>query len=146
MPIYQKTPQREIDKMIETRIQRMEEKIIYTLSYIGESAVNIAKETRGYTDRTSNLVSSIGYVLVKDGRVLGTPNFEAHKKGYEGKNEGEKFAAEKAATLIPYGYGIVLVAGMKYAAYVEATGRNVLALSEIEARKMAETMLKDLYK
>jgi pyrimidine deaminase RibD-like protein len=146
MPITQLTPNQEIDKMIALQIQRREQALIYQLSYIGETVVNLAKETRGYTDRTGNLVSSTGYVVVKDGKIVGSPSFESKMNGDKGKQQGQEFAARKATELIPSGIGLVVVAGMNYAEYVEATGRNVLKLSEIEAKKMAEQMFKKISK
>lgn len=144
MPITQLTPRQSIEQHMQLEIQKKEQALLYYLAYIGESVVNIAKETRGYTDRTGNLVSSIGYVLVKDGRVVQSPSFDQTLDGATGAQQGEEFAIQKAAELIPRGFGIVVVAGMDYATYVEATGRNVLTRSEIEARNMAEEMAQKL--
>lgn len=144
MPITQLTPRQSIEQHMQLEIQKKEQALLYYLAYIGESVVNIAKETRGYTDRTGNLVSSIGYVLVKDGRVVQSPSFDQTMDGATGAQQGEEFAIQKAAELIPRGFGIVVVAGMDYATYVEATGRNVLTRSEIEARNMAEEMAQKL--
>lgn len=144
MPITQLTPRQSIEQHMQLEIQKKEQALLYYLAYIGESVVNIAKETRGYTDRTGNLVSSIGYVLVKDGRVVQSPSFDQTMDGATGAQQGEEFAIQKAAELIPRGFGIVVVAGMDYATYVEATGRNVLTRSEIEAQNMAEEMAQKL--
>ena len=143
MPITQLTPRQSIESYLMKELEKKEKALIYSLSYIGEQAVNIAKTTRGYTDRTGNLVSSIGYVLVKDGKII-TSKFEQTLSGSEGVTEGTKYSHEKAAEMIPSGVGIVIVAGMNYAKYVEATGRNVLTRSEIEARNLAKRMIKKL--
>lgn len=144
MPITQITPRSQIDAMMAASIKKREQALLYQFAYIGESVVNLARTSRGYTDRTGNLVSSTGYVLVKDGEVVGTPYFAAMKNGESGKNQGREFAARKAAELIPAGIGIVVVAGMDYATHVEARGQNVLKLSEIEAKKMVDQLFNDL--
>ena len=144
MPIQQLTPRQSIERHLMDELRKKEQALIYYLAYIGETVVNIARETRGYTDRTGNLVSSIGYVLVKDGKTIENPQFSQAMEGAEGVQEGEQYAIQKAAELIPNGIGIVVVAGMEYASYVEATGRNVLTKSEIEAKSMAKVMAQKL--
>lgn len=142
--ITQITPQREIEATIQKQLQNRINSILYRFAYIGEHAVNLAKTNRGYTDQTGNLVSSIGYVLVKDGKIVSMPDFKKIKNGAEGVQLGQEFAAKKATEMIPKGIGLVLVAGMNYAEHVQATGRNVLALSEIEAKTMAVEMFNQL--
>ena len=143
MSIEQITPQSEIEAYMRRQIENREKAIIYKMASIGEEVVNLAKITRGYTDRTGNLVSSTGYVLVKDGKVINGGRFEQSLKGAEGQKQGETFAAEIAAQM-PAGIGIVVVAGMKYAAFVEAKGFNVLAISEIKAKQLVQDMMNKL--
>lgn len=147
MPIKQITPKSEIEAMIRKQVAAREKAITYKMASIGEEVVNFAKETRGYTDRTGNLVSSTGHVLVKNGKVTGGGNFVQaapmeSQPGvqYNGATKGESFAEEVAAKM-PNGVGIVVVAGMGYAGNVEATGRNVLALSELKARKLVSQFI-----
>lgn len=153
MPIKQLTPKAAIKKALDEKIKNIETAITYKMASIGESGTNTAKETRGYTDRTSNLVSSTGYVLVKDGKVAKEPSFEQHDPGvvaedtanvkYDGADQGEQFAKEMAGQM-PAGIGIVVVAGMDYAGAVEAKGLNVLAVSELQAKEQVEDYLKTL--
>lgn len=143
MSCEQITPQSEIEAFMQRQLELREKAIIYKLASIAEEVVNFAKITRGYTDRTGNLVSSTGYVLVKDGKVITGGKFEQSLKGADGTKEGETFAAEIAAQM-PSGIGIVVVAGMKYAAFVEAKGFNVLAISEIKAKQLVQDMMNKL--
>lgn len=152
MPIKQLTPQKEIEAMIRKQVADRERAIEYQMAAIGEEVVNLAKETRGYTDRTSNLVSSTGHVLVKNGKIKRAGGFEqvAPKETeqgveYNGAEKGEAFAEEIAAKM-PSGVGIVVVAGMDYAAAVEATGRNVLGVSEIKARQLVSRFINKIRK
>jgi hypothetical protein len=142
MSVTQITPQSEIEAYLKQQVERRNQAILYKLASIAEQVANFAKETRGYTDRTGNLVSSTGYVLVQDAKVI-SGKFESALKGESGAKQGEAFAAEIAATL-PQGIGFVIVAGMNYAAYVEAKGFNVLAISEIKAQKLVEEMIAKL--
>lgn len=152
MPITQLTPQSSIEALIRKQVADRERAITYKMASIGEEVVNFAKETRGYTDRTSNLVSSTGHVLVQDGKIKGSGGFEqvAPKEAipgteYNGAEKGEAFAEEIAAKM-PAGIGIVVVAGMEYAGHVEATGRNVLALSEMKARQLVKNFINKIKK
>lgn len=91
--------------------------------------VKTAKNTDTYTDRTNNLRSSIGYVLYKDGQKV-SASFEKAGEGMDsdgsvGAKEGLDYA-ESVANNFSSGYVVVLVAGMDYAAYVEAKGYDVI--------------------
>ena len=75
-----------------------------------------------YINHTGNLRSSIGYVIVKDGRIVGK-NFQlSEKEGTDkqsGKRQGEQLAMDLVRSF-PKGYVLIGVAGMKYAVFVEA--------------------------
>ena len=60
----------EVDAYLEEQIQRIEQQTIYNLSYVGERCLNEARSTNSYKDQTGNLRSSIGYVIVKDGKIV----------------------------------------------------------------------------
>ena len=109
-------------------MQAVEEAIIQVLKYVGETfvkdarnAVNIdgAFPKGDYTDRTANLRSSIGFVVLKDGEVL--------EDGLTGDSPEGVAAAKSAVAQLPKsGYQLIGVAGMEYASYVEAKGYNVI--------------------
>ena len=77
MPIKQKTLRAEIDTYTEIQVNRLLNAIIYNLGVIGEKVVNEARERGSYTDRTGNLRSSTGYVIVVDGKIAQMSSFQA---------------------------------------------------------------------
>jgi len=111
-----------IDRFVEEREQNM----VQTLSYIGEETVNMARETDPFKDHTGNLRSSIGYVVVKNGKPvkLFVRKAKADDKG-AGVAAGKALAAELGDE---YNEGFVLIvfAGMEYAAAVESKGYDVI--------------------
>lgn len=129
------TPSGEIQQYIEEQLRLKVEVLINKLSYIGEGALRIAREQGSYTDRTGNLRNSTGYVIAVDGQVT-------TRAGFDSKNEdGAAFAEELARTT--EGKAVLVVcAGMNYATYVSARGYDVLDSAEIEAKVLAEKLLK----
>ncbi len=83
---------------------------------------------RGFHDQTGNLRSSIGYVVVKDGKPVNV-SFGAVKGGHAGVNEGQRLALQVGSRQTD-GYALVVVAGMNYAVHVESKGRDVLTSAE----------------
>ncbi len=134
-----------IDETFGALLQEIERQIIESLSRIGEEVVTLAKlipPERGFTDRTGNLRSSIGYVVCRDGRPINIA-FEAVKGGHVGVHTGQKLALEVGRKYAE-GYTLVVVAGMDYAVYVESKGRDVLTSAESEAGKLLEQHLRDM--
>lgn len=131
-------------------IERAEEKIIHLLSATGEKFVEIARMSGSYHDQTGNLRSSIGYVIAKDGEVI-ISNFEVSKNGTEkakGLERGKKLASEVAG-LYNGGYVLIGVAGMEYAACVEARGYDVVSSACIQCedylRRASEVLFDRIY-
>lgn len=143
MPIKQTTPQGRIEAYIKQQLERQLAVIEYNLNYVGEMCVNAARASSGYTDRTHNLRSSTGFVVVRDGKVVRQSKFEPISGGTEGSNSGKAFAAELTRKY-PKGYVLVVVAGMKYAAYVSAKGRDVLDSAEQLAERVLPMMVRQL--
>lgn len=135
----------DIRKMIRTRVDRIEKAIIVNLQYLGEQCVNKARESGDYTDRTGNLRSSIGYLILNDGVVVNTSSFGGGygEGGEKGASTGEAVAREVAKDY-PHGYVLVVVAGMNYAVNVEATGRDVLSSAEHYAEIELPQMISQL--
>lgn len=135
MSIEVTTPIGEIQQYIEEQLRLKVEVLINKLSYIGEGALRIAREQGSYTDRTGNLRGSTGYVIAVDGQVT-------KRAGFDSKDEdGAAFAEELARTT--EGKAVLVVcAGMNYATYVSARGYDVLDSAEIEAKVLAEKLLK----
>lgn len=110
--------------------QRVEVATIYMLTQLGESLVKYAKQQRNYTDQTGNLTNSIGYVVVKNGKPI---SFGGLDQSGDGKDAGYKLAMDMAAKTTS-SFSLIIVAGMNYAAYVEAMGYNVILPAELKAK------------
>ena len=142
MPIQQKTPQTLIDEYLAKRLKEREAKLIYMLEYAGVLCVREAKLNPGYMDQTGNLRSSIGYMILKEGRVVSRSGFHQEKDGDDGVREGKNFLKSLIANN-QKGLVLIVVAGMNYAAYVE-TKRNVLKKSELLAEELVPKLLRQL--
>lgn len=118
-PLWKKS---DIKKLFNKLAQRAEFVIINLLERTGEEFVKIARLEGNYIDHTGNLRSSIGYVIVKDGSIVGR-NFQISQQAgtdkQTGKREGEQLAMDLIRSF-PKGYVLIGVAGMKYAVFVEA--------------------------
>lgn len=145
----------QIRKMLAERMQRIENAIVFVLSYLGEQCVNKARELNTYRDQTGNLRNSIGYVIAKNGRVIKS-NFKrsAKVKGESGRyNKGSKDGtlsgrelARSLASQFTDGYALIVVAGMDYALKVESMGKDVLTSAEQFAEAELPGMLRQLQK
>ena len=143
MPITQITPPAEVENYLIDRINRLEEVIIRRMFYIGEKCVTVARSTDSYQDQTGNLRSSIGYVIAKDGKIIGNSAFEAVKGGAEGAAGGLEFA-KSVVSKFPEGIVLIVVAGMSYAKHVSYLGYDVLDSSQLEAEAQVNRMIKQL--
>lgn len=111
-------------------------------------AVNLAKMTDTYQDRTNNLRSSIGYVLYYNGQMVAS-HFEAGGQGAEGdgskgKQEGVEAAKQAAAEAGSSGFVGVLVAGMGYARWVENRGFDVITGSWLQVDDLLKQNFEDI--
>ena len=126
-------------------------KILRQLSYIGEEVCKHARNitpTRnsgGFDDQTGNLRSSIGYAIFKNGERKKKGGFNRIKDTAKEGVQRAKEAVDEYGSMVSVtnGWTLVIVAGMKYAKYVEAKGHNVLRLSKYELEtKIAELKAK----
>jgi len=113
---------RQVQNYLDGVMEEQEKKSLLSLQYLGEEFVNKARLTGNYTDRTGNLRSSVGYIILHDGKAVDR-NFEGRQIG---KDQGQKVANE-VATQYPRGWVLIGVAGMEYAAYVEAKNYDVIS-------------------
>lgn len=115
----------DIKKQVEEMQRRFETAVISRLNFIGLNFVKRAREGGNYTDRTGNLRSSIGFLVLKDGAIV-SRNFELAKKGTDKKTGYDESVrlAEEIADKYPSGYVLIVVAGMEYAAAVESGNRK----------------------
>lgn len=136
MSIESITPQSAIKEYLRTKVKTFEKDLLSKLSYIGESAIRIAREKKAendYTDHTGNLRNSTGYVIALDGEIVSSAGFLA--------GEGQAYAEELSRTT--HGKAVLVVcAGMNYASYVSAKGYDVLDSAELESRRLARVLLR----
>lgn len=121
---------------------RVEQAFVMLLKMLGEELVKYAKEQHNYTDRTGNLTNSIGYAIVKRRNIL---YYGGSDQPGEGVDAMLKTAVEFAAGLSA-DYSLIVVAGMNYAAYVEAVGYNVILPAELRAKSRVPAELSKLVK
>lgn len=112
---------------------KFDEAIKTKLKYLGEELVKYAKDNHNYTDQTGNLTNSIGYAVVHNNDIV----YSSFDKS-SGVADISALQAAKAMAQDIYGnncYSLIIVAGMNYAAYVEAKGYNVILPAELKAKK-----------
>lgn len=147
MAIKRITPARNFDNYLEDYLTSIKALLVRNLSIVGEKCVAAArdrKQEESWFDQTGNLRSSIGYIVVVDGKVTNEGGFKQIKGGNEGADEGRRFA-KNVAREFARGFALIVVAGMNYAAHVEAMeNKDVLASSELLAKKLVPEMLKKL--
>lgn len=146
--IVSKTEMRKLKTGLNAKMKDIADLLIKQLSYIGEECIRIARESGSYNDITGNLRSSIGYVILYDGKPVVSGALKQYS-GKKGEGEDGPPAAEALLTSLQakYPWGIVLIvcAGMKYAAYVEAVHhKDVLTSAEIKSEALAKQLLKGL--
>ena len=110
--------------------ERVEKATLFQLQYLGEQLVAYAREQHNYTDRTGNLTNSIAYAVVKEGKIV---SYGGENQPGEGADTALKVATDYAAS-VPNTFSLIVVAGMNYAAYVEAKGYNVILPAELKCR------------
>ncbi len=136
--IRQETPNSEIFGFLENEIVKLIKKVERVFVYVGEACVAEARSRGSYTDRTGNLRSSVGYLVLNAGRIVN----ENFKQG-EGGEAARAFALETARDY-PRDIVLILVAGMPYAAAVASRGYDVLDSGELLAEAMIPQMLGQL--
>lgn len=127
------TNKREVDRTFKAFEERYNSKAVQWLLRLGEIVVKKAREQGSYQDRTANLRNSIGYIVVHNGNIVGesftgnTPPKEIKgSDAIEAHRRGSDYAKEVASQLDNDKTYLVWVAGMEYAAAVEAKGYDVI--------------------
>ena len=135
----------DIADYIANQLKASQQALVKVFEYVGESCIAEARVAGNYTDRTGNLRSSIGYVIVVDGKVQKTV-IVSPSKG-DDKSKGKTSAVNMLKELVhgyPNGVALVIVAGMNYAGYVEARNYNVLLSAEQLSKTMLPMLLRQL--
>lgn len=136
----------DVKKRIDAFLDMVEQKQIARLQRLGEMCLIEARNNKGYMMQTGALLSSTGYQVFVDGVAIHSQfdaasgaESEAAAKGIKtGQGIAEQIGKETK------GIALVVVAGMNYAAYVEARGYNVLTSAEHLAERELPKMLEEL--
>lgn len=150
MGIVWKNPN-DLDRLFAEVQAEYDRKAINWLTVLGERVVKYAREHGNYTDQTSNLRNSIGYIVIQSNKVVHdsfvgqTPprnDPQSQADAEMAHQRGLAYANQVGATLGGYKTYLVWVAGMEYARYVEAKGYDVIQGSgdwvEANARKLMD--------
>ena len=140
MPVRRTTSDAQISRYIEERMATVRQACINNLIYVGEQAVREARLRGRYKDGTGNLRSSIGYCVADNGKVVKESPFDVVGGGGDGSRDGAAFL-HRLVSGHSSGIALIIVAGMEYAAYVEAKNLNVLDSAE----QLAERLLPKLF-
>lgn len=140
----------DVKKRIDAILDEIERKQIARLQRLGKMCLIEARNNKGYMMQTGALLSSTGYQVFVDGVAIHSQfdaascaESEAAARGIKtGQTIAEQIGKETK------GVALVVVAGMNYAAYVEARGYNVLTsaehLAERELPKMLEKLITNI--
>lgn len=136
----------DVQKRLDAFLDAIEQKQIARLQRLGEMCLIEARQHKGYMMQTGALLSSTGYQIFVDGVALHSQfdaasgaQSEAAQKGVEaGLAIADKVGKQTR------GVALIVVAGMNYAAYVEAKGYNVLTTAENLAKEQLPKMLEKL--
>ena len=90
------------------------------LGKMGREALEITMQSKTFQNVTGNLSASIGYTVIRDGQII-------DEGGFKGTDTG----ASKGRALAKGEDGLHFVAGMDYATFVEAKGRDVNTAGEL---------------
>lgn len=136
----------DVRKRFDAFLNEIEKKQIARLQRLGEMCLVEARTNKGYMMQTGALLSSTGYEVFVDGVAIHS-QFEAASGAESNAAETGIKSGQSIAETIgkgTKGIALVVVAGMNYAAYVEAKGYNVLSSAEHLAERELPRMLEKL--
>ena len=146
MAIKANFTQDDVRKRFDAFLAEIEKKQIERLFRLGEMCLIEARTNKGYMMQTGALLSSTGYKVFVDGVAVHS-QFDAASGAESGAAAtGMKSGSDLADKIgkETKGVALVVVAGMNYAAYVEAKGYNVLSSAEHLAERELPRMLDKL--
>ncbi len=126
----------EVTRNLDKFVRRTAHAIGRVNARTGEQFISDARQTNTYVDKTANLRNSIGY------KVTGDEPVAAAGQG-EGGVEGMNYANEKSRGI---DNGLIMVAGMSYAAPVEAKGYDVITESVKKAKENHKRLMTKMLK
>lgn len=136
----------DVRKRFDAFLNEIEKKQIARLQRLGEMCLVDARTNKGYMMQTGALLSSTGYEVFVDGVAIHSKFDAASGAESNAAETGIKSGQNIAETIGKgtKGIALVVVAGMNYAAYVEAKGYNVLSSAEHLAERELPRMLDKL--
>ena len=136
----------DVRKRFDAFLNEIEKKQIARLQRLGEMCLVEARTNKGYMMQTGALLSSTGYEVFVDGVAIHSQFDAASGAEINAAETGIKSGQSIAETIGKgtKGIALVVVAGMNYAAYVEAKGYNVLSSAEHLAERELPRMLEKL--
>lgn len=136
----------DVRKRFDAFLNEIEKKQIARLQRLGEMCLVETRTNKGYMMQTGALLSSTGYEVFVDGVAIHS-QFDAASGAESNAAETGIKSGQSIAESIgkgTNGIALVVVAGMNYAAYVEAKGYNVLSSAEHLAERELPRMLEKL--
>lgn len=121
----------DLDAYLQDQLNKRIKAITSVLERVGVQCQNEARTNKTYKDVTSNLINSVGYVVLNEGVVV--------SNGGGGNAELQNQIAK-----FPSGIVLIVVAGMNYAAAVEARNYNVLTSAELLAEQLVPQLLSQI--
>lgn len=112
---------------------------------VGESVVKGIRDgsLSNWEDQTGALRSSVGYVVIRKGRIVKQSSFEVIRNGADGATKGRNLAEKLANDFADRDFALIVVAGEEYAVYVEAVeGKAVLAQGQLYIEKNIPQLLR----
>lgn len=141
MGIVLKTNINALMKKCEGNVAKVaEQRAIAKLQYLGEKFLEAYRLHGSYKDRTGNLRSSGGYVVVANGHIV-LDGIEGSSKGADGTKEVKKLAKVLSGKY-NNGYVLICMAGMDYAAHLQLMDFDVIDTAEHVVRTSWDKIMK----
>ncbi len=145
MGIKAQFTQEQLKRRFDAFLAMVKKKQIARMQRLGEMCLIEARNNKGYMMQTGALLSSTGYTIFVDGVALHS-QFDAASGAESNAAQNGIKAGQALAEKVgknTKGVALVVVAGMNYAAYVEAKGYNVLSSAEHLAQRELPRMLEE---
>jgi len=134
----------EIDRLAAQVVAEWEEEVLDKMTALCDRAIEeqwLKFRPEGYNDQTGQLRSSTGYIIYHNGKVV-REMFKQANYGTDkapGLKAGREYAFGMRRESVAW--GVLFVAGMEYASYVQGKGFSTLDTAEMIVEK---NLLKEL--
>lgn len=139
----------DIEGFIQRKVELANKAVLNAFMFAGETFVKEARSKTaaegGFNDITGNLRSSIGYIILQDGKQLFSDFIESENGSDRatGVQIGLEVAQE-IGSVYKKGLILICVAGMEYAAAVESKGKDVITGSSLLLQDQLKTLLSQI--